>query len=544
MIRKLNRNNSFKMALLLLASLSFHSTQAQKIGLYQLDYDNLHSAIKEYWIDKGINAQRLANDTELDVLPFYIRYSQKNYVLSKQKVKGVDRQRILNQIPLKVSISKDKREYLRNLNFSYIVYLNTKNISEGKDESIAELFSHKKVKKVSDIFDKKRYGRKLDYKNTKGRLRATLVFVLYDLTQNKAHDLVMEIDNRDFGHKYSIEDIVMNIQALNKKIEQILEGREEGEIVYDTQPSNSTYPTRPRPYPAPSNRPLPSSSTIRPASPRPRKTTRRVFIPDVPRSALPRIMVLPKTVDGSKYRNGEYEMKPNDRILIGALKYKLEENGLSTIGFESSLKKLTETQAIKEDAKKDLKSKILDSSGADFYIEVSEILESDCITTYEFKIRVHSTSEDVATDSRGANTCAKGLSSEYKNFAASILNQGALEKLKVRFKEVINNRMASMNVSVHESSTLILSSSIKNVDLENHIENAVKKYSANENYRISGLTNYEMVFSEIYVPVVLQNQEKYGANAFTRDIKKYLKENAGIDTNITIIGTSISLEIR
>jgi hypothetical protein len=89
--------------------------------------------------------------------------------------------------------------------------------------------------------------------------------------------------------------------------------------------------------------------------------------------SVPRVMVIPEKINPQKLLNGEYQLSKEEIMIIGALKNKLENKNYTTIGFETAIKKVYEDRLLNENTMVDLKSLILESSGADFYVEFKSI---------------------------------------------------------------------------------------------------------------------------------------------------------------------------
>jgi hypothetical protein len=149
----------------------------------------------------------------------------------------------------------------------------------------------------------------------------------------------------------------------------------------------------------------------------------------------PRIMVVPKKVKQELFNDGEYDLKLHEKVLISSLKNKLEDNGFTTIGFESAIKKVMEDRMLNTGTKTDLKSLILESSGADFYVEFEILSTADggqCNKVVDFKIRNYANSEDIASDIKSLDAC--GSPEQYKQLASDILSKGANAKINNQFK--------------------------------------------------------------------------------------------------------------
>lgn len=363
-------------------------------------------------------------------------------------------------------------------------------------------------------------------------------------------------------------------------------------------------------------------------------------------ASIPQIMVIPEKIDPNKLTNGEYQLGEEEILIIGAMKNKLENKNYTTIGFETAIKKVYEDRLVNENTQVDLKSLILESSGADFYVEFKSIYDASkisyvnslvldnggsvtkteelidgkikwvsstgkvykelskseayervwnnlndviylydqsrslmfaihgggngkyyslelnknadyvekgnakltkvpslgCNQNFNFKIRNYATNEDVATDIKQLNTC--GSPEDYKSFAESILNEGALNKLNTQFKDILNNgKKISVNFTVLNTSNASFDKLYNGVRLEEHIQNAIQAYSLT--YRQNGVVNKRMTFSEVYIPSVNENsgQNNYPSD-FALSVIKYLKDVVSIECEKTVIGQNVNINIK
>jgi len=362
--------------------------------------------------------------------------------------------------------------------------------------------------------------------------------------------------------------------------------------------------------------------------------------------SIPKVMVIPEKIDPNKLANGEYQLSKEEILIIGALKNKLENKNYTTIGFETAIKKVYEDRLVNENTQIDLKSLILESSGADFYVEFKSIYDANkisyvnsivfdngssvtktgelidgrfkwvsssgkeykelnksetlekvwttlndviylhdqsrslmiaiheggngkyftlelyknanyvekgtakltkalslaCQQNFNFKIRNYATNEDVATDIKQLNTC--GSPEDYKNFAQSILNDGALNKMNAQFRDILTNgKKISVNFTVLNSSSASFDKLYNGIRLEEHIQNAIQAYSLT--YRQNGVVNKRMTFSEVYIPSVNENsgQNNY-PNDFALSVIKYLKDVVSLDCEKTVIGQNVNININ
>jgi len=255
-------------------------------------------------------------------------------------------------------------------------------------------------------------------------------------------------------------------------------------------------------------------------------------------------MVIPRTIEADLFVAGEYKLSDTQRKIISSLKNKLEDNDYSTIGFESILKKIYEDKLINEGTKTDIKSMILESSGADFYVEFDVFDSKECVQTLEFKIRNYATGEDVASDIKNLNTC--GTPEDYKKFAGDLLNAGSLEKIDKEFNSLQKEgRKISLNFVLSSNSNIDFTSITNGIRLEEHIENCIQILSFNGNYKSSGSVSNRISFPEVSIsPINEITGQNYSANAFAIDILKYLKEQANVECEKTVIGSNINITIK
>jgi hypothetical protein len=360
--------------------------------------------------------------------------------------------------------------------------------------------------------------------------------------------------------------------------------------------------------------------------------------------SVPKVMVIPEKLGINKLVNGVYELSKEEVLLIGAIKNKLENNGYTTIGFETALKRLMEESILNDNTQEDLKSLVLESSGADFYVEFKSVYDSKtvtnltvlnipdgkkvrqtteliggkckwvsdngyvykqlnkseakekywsslddviylhdesrnmilaihangdyykldlgqgaeykklgnatlsmaatlpCVQNFNLKIRNYATSEDVATDIAQLNTC--GTPEDYKSFAESILNAGALKKINLEFQNILNNgKKISVHFTILNGAEVSFDKMYNELRLEEHIQNAIQSYSIT--YRQNGVVNKRMSFSEVYIPSLNDNTgQGYYPNDFALSVIKYLKDVVGIDCEKSVIGQNVNFNIK
>jgi len=261
--------------------------------------------------------------------------------------------------------------------------------------------------------------------------------------------------------------------------------------------------------------------------------------------ATPKIMVIPKKIDPSKYVNGEYLLSKEEKMLIAAFKNKFEDNKFTTYGFESSLKSVLENRQFNDNIQADIKSKILESSGMDFFVEYENLDQnnSNCNKVFDFKIRNYSTGEDIASDIKSLNSC--GTPDVYKTFASTILNSGAVSKINTQFSSFLNNGLkVSVIFTISNSSQANFNKEFNGTKLKDHIENCLQGIAFNGNLDIEGVVNLRME-TTVNIPIMNENTGKtYTTNTFSEDIISYLKKNANVDCESSVSKQIVNIKIK
>ena len=259
----------------------------------------------------------------------------------------------------------------------------------------------------------------------------------------------------------------------------------------------------------------------------------------------PKIMVIPKKIEPAKYVNGEYQLTKEEKMLIAAFKNKFEDNKFTTYGFESNLKSVIENRQFNNNVQDDIKSKILESSGMDFFVEYENLDQNSpkCEKVFDFKIRNYSTGEDIASDLKNLNSC--GSPDDYKSFASAILNAGAISKINTQFSSLLNNgRKVSVIFTIANTAQANFSKEYNGIKLKDHIENCLQALALSGNLDIEGVVNLRMETS-VNIPIINENTGKsYTTNTFSEDIITYLKKNANVECESSVSKQIVNIKIK
>lgn len=87
-------------------------------------------------------------------------------------------------------------------------------------------------------------------------------------------------------------------------------------------------------------------------------------------------MVIPYTKEGEDIRT-VLEKDANKRIVLTKIKEAFDERGVSTIDFVAKLKAIESGEIFNMENKGDIKSQIIDMSGADIYVEAEIVCQQN-----------------------------------------------------------------------------------------------------------------------------------------------------------------------
>ena len=274
----------------------------------------------------------------------------------------------------------------------------------------------------------------------------------------------------------------------------------------------------------------------------------------------PSIMVIPKKIDPAKLINGEYQLRKEEKMLIAAFKNKFEDNKFTTLGFESSLKSVLEKRQLNDSIQEDIKSRTLEASGIDFFVEYEDIdydyskenlptvdnpyaNYQNCERNFVFKIRNYSTGEDIASDVKTLDVC--GTPDHYKSFASAILNSGAISKINTQFSTLLSNgRKISIVFSISKSSQAKFSKEYNGTKLGVHINNCLQSLAFQGNLELESESDLRKD-ATVYIPILDEsNGQKYQSTTFAEEILVYLKTYAGIECERVVSRQVITIKIK
>ena len=253
----------------------------------------------------------------------------------------------------------------------------------------------------------------------------------------------------------------------------------------------------------------------------------------------PKIMVVPYVKDGEDIRQ-IIENDANIRLVLSKIREAFDNRGFTTVDFEAKLKTVNRNNALGGDTQNDLRSMIIQQSGADIWIEAEIIIEESSSGN---SVKTILKGNDISTGASLANQTGfsgKFYTNDFGRLAQKAIEQVAdnfLNILQTKFTDIVENgRAITVDFKFETSSTLAMSSEIGNegLALSDQLELWMSENAYKNNYHIQGTTDKEMIFDEVRIPLKDENGNNYNINKFGLKLLKYLRSlNLQITRNIS-----------
>ena len=249
----------------------------------------------------------------------------------------------------------------------------------------------------------------------------------------------------------------------------------------------------------------------------------------------PKIMVIPYTKEGEDIRT-ILENDENKRIILAKIKEAFDERGVSTIDFVAKLKAIESGNVFNMDNKADIKSQIIDMSGADIYVEADMVCNQNSMTSGskpETRIKIIITAYDVATGASLSNKIGESgifYTNDIAKLAMKAISSCAEDFLQImqqKFSDIAENgRSIMLQIGFDENSMFTMETEVgsEGLLLQDEIELWVETHSYGGNYHLQGVSPLKMIFDDIKLPLV---NEKTGVNytisKFSLEILKFFR---------------------
>lgn len=263
----------------------------------------------------------------------------------------------------------------------------------------------------------------------------------------------------------------------------------------------------------------------------------------------PKIMVIPYTKEGEDLRT-ILEQDENKRIAIAKIKEGFDSRGFTTVDFVAKLKAAKDNNVFTSDNQTDIKTQIVEMSGADVYVQAEVIAEKGqsgnsvklILTAYEISTG-NSLSNKVGESGRFYTDDFNKLASK----AVESCVDDFLNVMQAKFTDIVNNgKSIIIDISFAPESEYRMSSEVGDdgLPLSDQIELWMEENAFKNNYHIQGTTDVKMIFDDVRIPLKDQSTgNNYNPNKFGLEMFKFFKK-LGINITRDIKGSTVYITIK
>lgn len=249
-------------------------------------------------------------------------------------------------------------------------------------------------------------------------------------------------------------------------------------------------------------------------------------------TAQPRIMVIPYTKADQDIRT-IMESDPVIRIATTAIKEAFDARGFTTVDFAARLKSANTSDIVNkaDGAQTDIKTAIIQNSGADMYVEAEIIPTKNPQVGNSVKLVL--TAYETSTGNSLANKVGDSgtwRSEDYAKMATGAMNSIAddfMTVLQDKFTDIVENgRSIQIEFALNANSDMDMYSEVgtDGYALSDVIEMWLGENAYKSSYHIQGVSDKKMIIDEVKIPLRDQNTgSNYTTTRFAAEVSKMLR---------------------
>ena len=262
----------------------------------------------------------------------------------------------------------------------------------------------------------------------------------------------------------------------------------------------------------------------------------------------PKIMGVPFTKADEDIRT-ILEDDVNKRIVLTKIKEAFDSRGFTTVDFLAKLKSQSQASGLSMDNQADLKTMIIQQSGADIYVdaEISVLLSGSGNS-----VKVIMTAYEISTGNSLANKIGesgKFYTDDIGKLASKAIEGQAddfLNVMQAKFSEIVDNgRSINVTIGFDQASQYTMSSEIGSdgLTLADNIELWMGENAYKNNYHIQGTTDKQMIFDDVRIPLKDENGNNYNINKFGLQFLMFARK-MGLQIGRDISGNQLVITIK
>jgi hypothetical protein len=263
----------------------------------------------------------------------------------------------------------------------------------------------------------------------------------------------------------------------------------------------------------------------------------------------PKIMVIPYVKEGEDLRT-ILERDADKRIAITKIKEAFDSRGFTTVDFTAKLKSAKESGVLNADNQTDIKTQIMEMSGADVYVQ-AEIISDRSQSGNSVKLIL--TAYEISTGNSLSNKVGESgrfYTDDYNKLASKAVESCADDFLNVmqsKFTDIVNNgKSIIIDIGISPGSAYTMSSEVgdEGLTLADEIELWMEANAFKNNYHTQGTTNVRMIFDDVHIPLRDQSTgNNYTPKKFGMEMYKFFRK-LGIPVERSDQGSKLTITIK
>lgn len=263
----------------------------------------------------------------------------------------------------------------------------------------------------------------------------------------------------------------------------------------------------------------------------------------------PSIMVIPFVPEGADIRKS-LDISDEKRQVIAQISGAFADKGFSTKDFYANFKSVSQNAAFEDDAQTDLKSQIIQSSGADIFVEADiSINRQNDGNSVRVIIKAYEASTAKVLASKIGDS-GRFYTTDFGKLGAKAIQKamdGFLTTMQQSFDDIITNgRSIVVNISFNEMSDYNTASEIGDDgdELRDLLELWMEENSYKNYYHIQGTTTKKMIFDDVRIPLKDPTTGRnYNINKFSRSLANFFKGH-GMQVNRNMNGGTLYINVQ
>lgn len=263
----------------------------------------------------------------------------------------------------------------------------------------------------------------------------------------------------------------------------------------------------------------------------------------------PSIMVIPFVPEGADIRKS-LDLSNDKRQVIAQISGAFADKGFATKDFYANFKSVSQNAAFEDGVQSDLKSQIIQNSGADIFVEadININLSNDGNSVRVVLKACEASTAKVLASKIGDS--GKFYTSDIGKLGAKAVEkamEGFLTTMQQSFDDmVINGRSIVVNISFSEMSDYDTTSEVgtSGDELRDLLEDWMEQNAYKNYYHIQGTTAKKMIFDEVRIPLKdPATGNNYNINKFARAFANFFKNN-GMTIERDLNGSTLYITVK